>query len=63
MPELMNPEVPVTLTVPVLETLTEAPAVLVPNDAKVSVPETAVTVPCPVVAVSAPTVSELAPPV
>ena len=62
MPELTKPLVPVTLTVPGLAMLTEAPADLV-AEAKVSVPLTADTMPCPVVAVRAPTVSELAPPV
>ena len=52
-----------TITVPVLETLIELPAVRVPSEAKVRVPETAVTVPAPEVPVSAPTFSALAPPV
>ena len=62
-PALRNPEVPVTLTVPELDTLREAPAVRAPKEAKVSVPEAAVRVPCPAVAVSAPAVSVFAPPV
>ena len=54
---------PVTFTVPELETLIELPAVRVPSEAKVRAPETEVTVPAPAVPVSAPTVSVLAPPV